>query len=148
MLFLPGSGYPDPPRAREGDRLEEPPSIPRRSRSKPRTARYLLMFVACVLIANALVGEKGLAAILRANRQQRELASSIAELKRENAGLRQYARQLREGPQMIEHLARRELGLIEPGEKLFIIAPTPSSFLSTLQDTVPELGTLEEREAR
>ena len=106
------------------------------------------MFVACVLIANALVGEKGLAAILRANRQQRELASSIAELKRENTGLRDHARQLREDPQTIEHLARRELGLIKPGEKLFIIARTPSSSLSTLQDTVPELGTLEEREAR
>ena len=89
------------------------------------------MFVACVLVANTLVGEKGIAAILRANRQQRELVSSIAELKRENAGLREHARQLRESPQTIEHLARRELGLVKPGEKLFIIAPTPSSSLST-----------------
>ena len=106
------------------------------------------MFVACVLIANALVGEKGLAAILHANRQQRELASSIAELKRENAGLREHASQLRENPKTIEHLARRELGLVKPGEKLFIIAPTPSFSLSTPQDTVSELGAVEEREDR
>ena len=107
-----------------------------------------MTFVACVLVANSLVGEKGLAAILRANRQYRELAWAITELKRENAGLREHARQLREDPQTIEHLARRELGLIRPGEKLFIIVTTraPSASLSTPQDTLPELRTVEERE--
>ena len=79
------------------------------------------MFVTSVLVANALVGERSLAAILRANRQSRDLASSIAELERENATLREQARQLREDPGAIEHLARREIGLIRPGEKLFII---------------------------
>jgi len=106
----------------------EQPSVPRRSRSKSRTPRYLLMFVTSVLVANALVGERSLAAILRANRQSRDLASSIAELERENAALREQARQLREDPRAIEHLARREIGLIRPGERLFIIetGPLPS----------------------
>ena len=103
------------------------PSIPRRSRSKSRTLRYLLMFVTSVLVANALVGERSLAAILRADRQSRDLASSIAGLERENAALREQARQLREDPRAIEDLARREIGLIRPGEKLFIIeTPVPT----------------------
>ena len=105
----------------------EQPSIPRRSRAKPRTPRYLLMFVTSVLVANALVGERSLAAILRADRQSRDLASSIAGLERENAALREQARQLREDPRAIEDLARREIGLIRPGEKLFIIeTPVPT----------------------
>ena len=111
--------------AGEADPLEEQPSIPRRSRAKPRTPRYLLMFVTSVLVANALVGERSLAAILRANRQSRDLASSIAQLQRENAALRDEARQLREDPRAIENLARGEIGLIRPGEKLFIIETGP-----------------------
>ena len=85
------------------------------------------MFVTSVLVANALVGERSLAAILRADRQSRDLASSIAGLERQNAALREQARQLREDPRAIEDLARREIGLIRPGEKLFIIeTPVPT----------------------
>ncbi len=129
--------------AGEADPLEGQPSIPHRSRTKPRTLRYLLMFVTSVLVANSLVGERSLAAILRANRQSRDLASSIAELKRENAALREQARQLREEPRAIEYLARREIGLIRPGEKLFIMeagAPIPSPSRSAPDNSLPEPG--------
>ncbi len=71
-------------------------------------------------------------ALLRANRQYGELSSAIADLKRENADLREQARQLLEDGETIEELARRELGLIGQGEKLFVIVPgpTPSTSLS------------------
>jgi cell division protein FtsB len=42
-------------------------------------------------------------------------------VREENARLRDEARRLREDPRTIEEIARRELGLIKPGEKLFII---------------------------
>jgi cell division protein FtsB len=42
-------------------------------------------------------------------------------LRSENAALREEARRLREDPAAIEEIARRELGLMSPGEKLFII---------------------------
>ena len=35
--------------------------------------------------------------------------------------MREEARRLREDPSAIEELARQELGLIKPGEKLFIV---------------------------
>ncbi|MGE3405088.1 MAG: septum formation initiator family protein [Vicinamibacterales bacterium] len=35
--------------------------------------------------------------------------------------MREEARRLREDPSAIEDIARRELGLIRPGEKLFIL---------------------------
>ena len=58
---------------------------------------------------------------LRARRRYAELAATIERLRRENADLREQARQLREDPATVEELARRELGLIRPGEILFII---------------------------
>ena len=81
----------------------------------------LLVFVASVLVINALFGEKGLIESMKVRRQYRELASSIAQLKRENAAFRDEARRLRTDPRAIERLAREELGLISPGELLFIV---------------------------
>ena len=42
-------------------------------------------------------------------------------LRAENDGLREDVRRLREEPRTIEELARGQLGLIHPGEKLFIV---------------------------
>jgi cell division protein FtsB len=70
---------------------------------------------------DALVGDKGLLAMLQARQQYRALEQSLAEARAENARLREEARRLREDPAAIEEIARRELGLIKPGEKLFII---------------------------
>ena len=74
-----------------------------------------------VVLIDALVGEKGLLATFRARRGYDQLAGQIARMRAENARLREAARELREDPATIEELARRELGLIRPGETLFII---------------------------
>jgi cell division protein FtsB len=94
-------------------------STPRRRRS--RIVRYLVIAVGCVLIIDALVGDRGFLAMLKAQQQYRALEVSLAQSRAENARLREEARELREEPTAIEDLARRELGLIRPGEKLFII---------------------------
>lgn len=81
----------------------------------------LFFFVVCVLVVDALVGDQGLVATMRARKQYDELAADLARLRSENAALREEARRLREDPAAIEEIARRELGLMSPGEKLFII---------------------------
>jgi cell division protein FtsB len=86
-----------------------------------RAARYVLGFVTVVLVIDAIVGEKGLLALLKARRDFTAVEQSLQRARRENAELREEARRLREDPKAIEELARRELGLIKPGEKLFII---------------------------
>lgn len=108
------------------ERVVAPPVTPRRQRPKRRTARYLLVFVTCVLVANAIVGERGVVAILRANREFAELSARIERLREENAALRETVRRLTEEPRVIEEVARQELGLIRPGEKLFIFADVPA----------------------
>lgn len=89
-----------------------------------RTVRYLLIVLGCVVMADALVGEKGFFAMIRARQHYRALELSLAAARTENARLAEEARRLREDPATIEDVARRDLGLIRPGEKLFIIRDT------------------------
>ena len=92
---------------------------PRRRRQ--RTIGYLVVLVGCVLMIDALVGEKGVLAMAQARAQYRMLEQSLADVRDENVRLRDEARRLKSDPLAIEEIARRELGLIRPGEKLFII---------------------------
>ena len=87
--------------------------------------QVLLGFVGFVIVANALVGERGLMESTKARRQSSELARSIVELKRESARLREEARRLRNDPRAIEQIARQELVLVSPGELLFIVKDLP-----------------------
>jgi cell division protein FtsB len=93
----------------------------RAQRHGRRILAGLFFFVVCVLVVDALVGDQGLMATMRARKQYDELVSELARLRHENAALREEARRLREDPAAIEEIARRELGLMSPGEKLFII---------------------------
>lgn len=86
-----------------------------------RIVQALLVLVAAVIIVDGLIGDRGLLAMLRARHEYDDLAASISRQKAENARLRDTARRLREDPTAIEEIARRELGLIKPGERVFII---------------------------
>lgn len=81
----------------------------------------MLALLAVLLMIDALFGDRGLLESIRARRQYAELASSLDQLKDENARLREEARRLREDPKAIESEARRDLGMIRPGEVLFIV---------------------------
>ena len=107
--------------ARSTPRAPRPASSSVPASTRRRTLQLALVFVTLVLVINALVGERGLMETLRARRQHQELVSSIERLRAENARLRDEARRLRSDPGTIEALARKELGLIKPGELLFII---------------------------
>lgn len=86
-----------------------------------RLLRHVLMFATAVIVVDAVAGEKGLLALLQARKEYSALERSLDQARADNAALRDYARRLREDPNAIEEEARRELGLIRPGETLFII---------------------------
>jgi cell division protein FtsB len=86
-----------------------------------RALRWALLFASFVVAIDALFGEKGLIEMLRAQRNSADLSGSIDRLRARNAGLREEARRLKEDPATIEGLARKELGLIRPGEVLFVV---------------------------
>ena len=86
-----------------------------------RFTRYLLGFIAAVLLVDAIVGEKGLLSLIKARRDFQFVEQALEQSRGQNAELREEARRLREDPRAVEEVARRELGLIKPGEKLFIV---------------------------
>lgn len=100
---------------------------PKRPARKRRIVRLLLLFVASIIVVDALVGDRGLMAMLRARQEYDELSASIGRQRAENMRLRDMARRLREDPTAIEEIARRELGLIKPGERVFILKDVPPS---------------------
>jgi cell division protein FtsB len=115
---------------RESENL--PPSLPPRIRRRPRLGAeardhrrrvlgYLLLAGAGVLMVNALVGENGYLAGLRARRDYNAVMTDLVKIRLENQQLREQARRLKDDPSAIEDSARRELGLIRPGETLVII---------------------------
>jgi cell division protein FtsB len=108
---------------------------PSPSRSSSTTARrrgrraieYALLLIGCVVFVDALVGEKGLLETVKKRQEFKVLEQSIRRARAENELLRQEAKRLRSDPTAIEDLARRELGLIRPGEHLFILKDRPPS---------------------
>lgn len=98
---------------------------PDKRRRGRRAVQYGLVFVGCVLVMDALVGEKGLLEMLKKRQEYRALEQSLAAIRADNARLSEEVRRLQEDASAIEDLARRELGLIKPGEKLFILKDVP-----------------------
>lgn len=87
----------------------------------PRIIRYVILAFALVVVVDGLFGDGGLLDTLRARKDYATLDRYVANLRAENAGLREQARKLKEDPTAIEAVAREELGLIYPGETLFIV---------------------------
>jgi cell division protein FtsB len=92
-------------------------ALARRQRRDRRTG-HALVFVGCALLANALVGEGGLVATIKAREAYRRASEGLARIEAENAGLREQARRLESDPATIEIYARRDLHLIKRGEIL------------------------------
>ena len=102
---------------------------------KRRLVQYLLLVASSVFIANALLGTGGLIDTLEARKRFDRLQQEILQLQSENKALRIRARRLQKEPSAIEEIARRELGLIKPGELLFLLNDSNFSKTKTTTDT-------------
>ena len=114
-------------RARKGPaplRRKQAPPLAARTGRGGKLLNLPLGFITVVLLVDALVGEEGLMDRLRAREEFARAAAALEALKRENAAMREEKRRLQEDPTMIEAIAREQLGLIRPGEMMFIIKDT------------------------
>ena len=75
-----------------------------------------MLFLACVLLVNALFGDHGLTETLRARRAYKAATADLARLRAENDRLREQSQRLRDDPSTIESVARDRLGMARPGE--------------------------------
>jgi len=95
------------------------------ARDRRRTLITRALFtVLCMLLVNAVVGENGYLATLAARRDEANLLAKRSRLRLENQELQQAARRLMNDPTALEETARRELGLLRPGETLIVIRDT------------------------
>ena len=108
-------------RTRQRGFPEDPPPAPRRQRHRSKVVQHTIALVTLVLLGEALIGEGGLVAMRRARNTQLRLDQRIVTLRAENDALRDTVRHLQEDPRAIEDIARRELGLISPGEIVVVI---------------------------
>jgi len=111
---------PPAPRPRRPLRTAQDRRLQRR-----RWLTYALVGVSSVLMVNALVGDTGYLATLRARKDHDALVQSLIQIRQENQDLREKARLLREDPAALEEAARRGLGLTRPGEVLVIVTEPP-----------------------
>jgi len=100
-----------------------PLPAPRRAREERwrRRMRLAVLFVAALLLANAIVGDNGLVALWRLRADTASLEAEVEWLRDERVRLVDEARRLREDPLTIEEVARRELGLVKPGERVVLV---------------------------
>jgi cell division protein FtsB len=98
----------------------------------PRRHRWATRIVLAVALAVALGYGPHRAAggadaqIARLAAQLDETRASINEIDRENARLRERVRALKDEPRAIEELARRDLGLVMPGEIVIDLKRPPA----------------------
>ena len=111
-----------------GEGAAERPRSKRRFRSaldlrnrRRRWFGYALFAASLVLMVNAVVGDNGYLATLRASREYHRLMEALEAVRADNARLQQESDRLRSDPAALEEAARRDLGLIRPGETLVII---------------------------
>jgi cell division protein FtsB len=99
-----------------------------RRRRPPAPLPSLLVFIAtCVMGAMVVTLSMQYARTFALAREAARLDRHRRDLILQNAGLRQEIHRLRTDDHYIEEIARRQLGLVRPGEIEFLIVPPPDA---------------------
>lgn len=112
--------------------MKRKPAISRTGDLTPRKQRRrivesTLVLIGCLVLGDALIGERGLVATARARKEAETEQLLLQQERLKTLRLLDERQRLLSDLDTIEDAARRELGLIKPGEKLFIITDVPES---------------------
>ncbi|MFQ5867840.1 MAG: septum formation initiator family protein [bacterium] len=83
---------------------------------KKRVHRKILILIVIIGALIFLFGNKNFQTLLFLNKEIAQLKQRITGLEEENKRLREELEAVKKDPEYIESLARKELGLIKPGE--------------------------------
>ena len=92
-----------------------------------RHGRTLLILVAVVLVVDNIFGTHGYVTLQRRQKEIAALQKQLQQLNEENRQLGEQVRALKSDPQLIEKIARDELGLARPGEVIIRIPQQPAN---------------------
>jgi cell division protein FtsB len=88
-------------------------------RKKAVTLFAVILLIA--LVVGSLFGDRGILQLVNQRERALTMAREIDELREENRRLAQEIQELQKDPRAIERLAREQLGLARPGERVFVI---------------------------
>lgn len=97
-----------------------PPVTPRPSRWR-RMGLALLGLGLLVLVVHTLFGEQGYLALRRQQQRLQHLQQEIERLEEENRRLADEIKALKNDPEAIERVAREQLQMARPGEKVITL---------------------------
>ena len=86
---------------------------------RPRRGLILLLCFLGLLLLLSLLGDRSLFQLFRMVRVKADFEHQIETLKSENTLLRQEVEAMRRFPSRAEEIARRDLGLVRPGEIVY-----------------------------
>lgn len=92
---------------------------------KKKTHRKILILIVIIGIVIFLFANKNFQTLLILNKEIGQLKQRIDVLEEENKGLKEELEAMKSDPEYIESLARKELGLIKPGETKYKFIETP-----------------------
>ena len=82
------------------------------------------VFFLCNLLVSFVFSDMGIFTFIDLHRTRGELQREIAELQQRNTKLAEQVQALRSDPVYIEALAREQLGMVRPGERVFRLVPS------------------------
>lgn len=94
---------------------------------RKKAAILASIIVVVGLLVGSLFGDRGLLQLVSQRERADALAREIEQLKADNSRLAADIGALRRDPAAIEKIAREELGLVRPGETVFVIREEPSA---------------------
>jgi len=102
-----------------------------------RNGALVLLLASIALIVHNIFGQNGYLALRRQQKELQTLEQQIEQLKLENEQLDKQIKALKSDPAAIERLAREQMHLVKPGEKIYTLPdkaqgnPPPSSAQQT-----------------
>jgi cell division protein FtsB len=94
--------------------------LPSRAERTRRIIQYVGLFVLAIVAANVLLGERGLIETMRAQAEHEALTRTLGAIRAENRRILERIGR-HDDPGVLEELARRDLGMIRPGEIVVVI---------------------------
>jgi cell division protein FtsB len=93
-----------------------------------RNGILMLVLVSIALIVHNIFGQNGYLALRRQRKELQTLEQQILQLQLENKQLDKENRALKSDPAAIERMAREQMHLAKPGEKIYTLPdPPPAS---------------------
>ena len=84
-----------------------------------RLLSVVLLLASVTVTASALIGEHGIPHLIGLRAEREDIGRTAFALLEENARLRNELRRLKKDDLYLEQLARRQLGLVRPGEIVY-----------------------------